>query len=1115
MTMKRFFWCFMLLLGTITSNTGWVAAQNTDSLTVAKAVDSLIQVSRELIGKREIPKAIEILEVAEKTALEKWGKMSAVYGNALYTHSRALHAKRDYTAAEKLYIETLDIQEKTLGPGHNGYLTTLARYGTLFFETKQFEKAEPVYLKVRDLRGLYSGKEHPEYATSLHSLAVLYMEMGKREESEKIFLQAIDLRGKILGKEHADYANSLHVLGVLYATSGEYKKAVPYFLEAKNIRGIALGKEHADYVQSMNNLSRVYITLEEFDKALPLALESIAISEKKVGKRHPNYGSALQNLSSIQFQLGEYEQSEALYKEIADIFKEAYGAASVEYAFALVNWAIFYRNMSDFEAAEPLLLEAKNICAKTVGTIHADYAAVVHVTSTLYLFIGNFEKSVELETEVIEIYEKLNMTNRPELGWSLNALGVAYQNLGKAEQAEAPYLRAKDILQSALGKESSKINVLLHNMAAFYQHSKRYEAAEQMYFEVLAGMEKTYGSQHAQNAITLDNLGVLYLETNRYKEAEQKIREAMQINATALSKTHPEYAKNLINLAKVQIVTERFPAASQSLAEGYTAQRGHLTKAVRHLSERELGAMLKTFSANQYLLLGLCTSVPNASTVAFDQILFYKGFLLNASNRVRSLVKGDTFANARFVKIRSLHVRLAAEYAKPIAERKNVEDLENRANDLEKELARKIAGYGEAMQQVQWQEVQAALKPGEAAIEFVHYRYWDKKETDSILYAALVLRPGMEKPQFVPLFEEKQLETLLSNNGQTPDLFYKNLYSWEGKGQMLYQLVWQPLEAILSGTKTLYFAPSGLLHRLNPAAIPAAAKTLTSDRYRLTGLSSTRQLVVQASNPANVSDVSFLFGGIQYDMDSVAVLHDQAQFSNGLRGQLDFAQSDSTLRGGSWRYLPGTEKEVVELEKIMTGAGFKAQVFKGFTGSEARFKAMPKVSPRIIHIATHGFFFPDPKTATRDDDQVVFKNSDHPLMRSGLVLAGGNYAWQIGKPLKPGVEDGILTAYEISQLDLSQTELVVLSACETALGDIKGSEGIYGLQRAFKIAGAKRILMSLWQIPDQQTSRLMMLFYKNWLSDKMLPGEALRTAQNALRERGYDPFYWAGFVLVE
>jgi CHAT domain-containing protein len=176
-------------------------------------------------------------------------------------------------------------------------------------------------------------------------------------------------------------------------------------------------------------------------------------------------------------------------------------------------------------------------------------------------------------------------------------------------------------------------------------------------------------------------------------------------------------------------------------------------------------------------------------------------------------------------------------------------------------------------------------------------------------------------------------------------------------------------------------------------------------------------------------------------------------------------------------------------------------------------------SPQVIHLATHGYFFPD--TKNRDevrgmrDDEPVFKTSDQPMIRSGLILAGGNHAWKTGRPLRPDVEDGILTAYEISQMDLSGTELVVLSACETGLGDIDGNEGVYGLQRAFKIAGAKYLVMSLWQVPDQQTQELMAAFYENWLTKKMGIPDAFRAAQQSVRDRYDHPFFWAGFVLVE
>ncbi|MFZ1516101.1 MAG: CHAT domain-containing protein, partial [Saprospiraceae bacterium] len=228
------------------------------------------------------------------------------------------------------------------------------------------------------------------------------------------------------------------------------------------------------------------------------------------------------------------------------------------------------------------------------------------------------------------------------------------------------------------------------------------------------------------------------------------------------------------------------------------------------------------------------------------------------------------------------------------------------------------------------------------------------------------------------------------------------------------------------------------------------------------------------------------------------------------------------LRGGTWNYLAGTEREVNSIEKLILAAGMKVNLKKGYQATEESFKnigANNAPSPRILHIATHGYFFPDPKstakrTGLNGEQESVFKISDHPMLRSGLIMAGGNVAWQ-GKQTLEGKEDGILTAYEISQMNLSNTELVVLSACETGLGELQGNEGVYGLQRAFKIAGAKYLIMSLWQVPDKQTSLLMTTFYKKWLEDKMSIPDAFHAAQKELRDIGLDPYQWAGFVLVE
>jgi len=392
----------------------------------------------------------------------------------------------------------------------------------------------------------------------------------------------------------------------------------------------------------------------------------------------------------------------------------------------------------------------------------------------------------------------------------------------------------------------------------------------------------------------------------------------------------------------------------------------------------------------------------------------------------------------------------------------------------------------------------------------------------------LLFISGDKQPKFIPLFEEKSLDSLLNSKSERKADYVNSLYTLVDRGAVaveahkksLYEILWKPLEKELTHVNTIYFSPSGLLHRLNLDAIPFSETETLADRYNLIELNSTRQLVIP-TQIKNANNDAVLYGGIQYEQDSMFQSNEPLMASRS-RGELSFSNVDTTLRGGSWNYLAGTEREVNAIEKIMQTSGVQTNLKKGYAATEDSFKNIGvdnSPSPRILHIATHGYFFNDPKNTAEKSKvgsqaESVFKMSDHPMLRSGLIMSGGNVAWQ-GKPTLEGREDGVLTAYEISQMNLSNTELVVLSACETGLGDIQGNEGVYGLQRAFKIAGAKYLIMSLWQVPDKQTSLLMTTFYKKFLEEKMPIPDAFHAAQKELRDSGLEPYYWAGFVLVE
>jgi len=919
-----------------------------------------------------------------------------------------------------------------------------------------YEKAEPFQIEAKTIEEKILGKEHPNYAASLNNLANLYWNMGNYEKAESFHLEAKAIREKALGKEHPDYAASLNNLAILYKHMGNFQKAETLYLESKAIREKVLGKEHPDYAWSLNNLAILYWDIGNYEKAETLHLEAKAIREKALGKEHPDYAASLNNLALLYWNMGNYEKAESFHLEAKAIKERVVGKERPEYAASLNNLALLYKDMGNFQIAETLYLEAKDIWGKTLGKEHPLFAGSLNNLAILYMDMGNYEKAESFHLEAKAIRERVVGKEHPDYAASLNNLAILYWNIGNFKKAEPLFLEAKDIWGKTLGKE------------------------------------------HPEYKECLNNLAILYMDMGSYEKAEPLFLELSSVN--------------------------------QAL----------LVKALRHLSERELDKYLHNFatSQNQLLSFTLQTVGTKASTTCYDNSLFYKGFLLNAANQIKNLAHSNPVTTEKFKLLKSCGRRLAAQYALPIAERDNakVADLEEKSNTLEKDLAHTVAGYGDAIRQVNWREVQHQLKPGEAAIEFVHFRFWKKKQTDSTLYAALVLEPGMESPLFISLFEEKSLGNLFASTQDRKADYVNSLYTISDRGAVaieapkksLYEILWQPLEKELSGIKTIYFSPSGLLHRINFDAIPISETETLADKYQLIELNSTRQLVIPAQIKIANND-AVLYGGIQFEQDSTNHSNEPLIASQS-RGELSFQLVDSTLRGGSWNYLAGTEREVNSIEKIMQSSGIQSNVKKGYAATEESFKNMGtngSASPRILHIATHGYFFNDTKKTVKNSgfenqNEPVFKISDHPMLRSGLIMAGGNAAWQ-GKQTLEGREDGILTAYEISQMNLSNTELVVLSACETGLGDIQGNEGVYGLQRAFKIAGAKYLIMSLWQVPDKQTSLLMTTFYKNWLEaegpdkggNKMTIPDAFHAAQKELREMGFDPYQWAGFVLIE
>ncbi len=887
-------------------------------------------------------------------------------------------------------------------------------------------------------------------------------------------------------------------------------------------------------VDSLIQVSRALTGSRDFEKAMEVHAVAEKLVLEKFGRESEHYGKVCFNHGWILQSKGNYPAAEKWYLESRAIREKVLGKEHADYASSLHQLgAIYYLMGNNYDKAEQYYLQAKLIRERTLGKEDIDYAATLNALGHIYFYTANYKLAEEYYHEAMVIREKKLGKENIIYSGSLNNLGLVYTAMRQYDKAESFYKANIAIIEKTKGKQTIWYAGGILNLANIYLKMKDYGKAESLLLESKNILDALLQTDHPNYMSCMETLGVFYFETGKYDLSETYLLKAKSLRGKFFGKEHLSYEMSLADLSVLYWKMGRQADAATHFSETAVRQRAHLSNAARHFSENEVVSYLSIFRSEIDQLFSFATAhsgaFPLIADASYDNALFHRGYLLNTAFLIRNSPEPELAEKLNLLK--SCRQLLSAEYSKPVSEQDHtrVLELEEQTNAIEKDITRSFAGYGDAIRQVSWQEVQSALKPGEAALEFIHFNYYTPERTDSVMYAALLLKPGMERPLFIPLLEEKQLRALfLTSEASLNSDQVNELYGVDpsvGKNA-LYRLLWAPLETHLSGLRTVYYSPGGLLHRINLAALPVDAQTMLSDRYELVALGSTRYLVLgnQRSNTKNAT--ALIYGDIQFNMDSTAYLPAKDAIPGNRRG-LSFRMANTPDDpGGSndWQYLKWSSKEVENVQMTLNKAGMSVEVRKGWQATEESFKQISQngPSPHILHLSTHGFFFNDPSSHPNEtgapsragSDEPVFKISEHPMIRSGLILAGANHAWKTGAPLG-NREDGILTAYEISQLDLRQTELVVLSACETGLGHIEGNEGVYGLQRAFKIAGARHLIMSLWQVPDYQTQELMTVFYQKLLLEKRSVRQAMHAAQDEMRRRRYEPYYWAGFVVVE
>lgn len=1051
-----------------------------------------------------------------------------------------------YKKAIELATAAISIQERTIARTSPDYTASLNNLAGYYFLKGNYAEAIRLATEILNLDEIIFGNEHPNYAITLSNLATYKSAIGEYSEALELEKNASIIYEKTLGKDHLTYARSLSSIANYNSILGNYKEAISLNTETLKIYEKTLGKEHPTYALSINSLAELQVHIGNYPMATKLFTQALETAKKSLGPNHSAYATILHNMATCISILGDDRKAITLEKEALSIREKALGKESNAYSVSLHSLAVLNSSTGNYVEAIKYETESLNIIKKTLGKNHKSYSTGSSCLASYYSALGNYEEAIKLDSEALYTIEQTFGKNHPDYANILSNLANDYYYYGNYVEASRLGHEALNIREKVLGTQHPDYAEALSNVSMFNISLGNLAEAKRQIMEASKIFQITFGQESHNYSIMLHKLALCNALQHNFSESIRLEKEVLKIFAKTIGKNHPDYrlalndltfyyfnSKDYINTAQQAILTTE--ECNKIVFSTFTDLTSH---------ERTLFWNKYSNWYNYYLpMFSYYISEPELSVATYNGALLAKELLLNADREMSQLIL-ESNDKAFIQEYRDLQFNKTILYKmlqKPKKEHiTDIDSIHRIVRKQEKELITKSKVYGDYTRnlQITWKEVQKKLNKEDIAIEFLAF----PAGKDSIIYAALILRPETTSPKMIPLFERKQLSNINKKD------FYTT--------PTLSQLIWKPLEKELKGIKNVYFAPAGQLHNIAIEHLPSSDSTFIAEQINFYRLSSTRQLVM-IKDKSHIKE-AVLYGGLKYDADTTALVVENKKYTDiprDLNIQHTFYPDSLNLRDGA-KYLPATKIEAEQIKQALENTRLQPALYMDLRGTEESFKALSGKNISMLHIATHGFYWTETEARqTKDLDFLMMGDNnqsryveDKALTRSGLLLSGANIALK-GNPLPEGLEDGILTAKELAGLDLRGLDLVVLSACQTGLGEITG-DGVFGLQHGFKKAGANTLLMSLWKVDDNATQLLMTQFYKNLLAGKS-KFESLREAQKYVRDyeveiettpdkrwqsearqkekqskkpmpkefkkikKYKDPFYWAAFILLD
>lgn len=947
----------------------------------------------------------------------------------------------------------------------------------------------------------------------LDSLALYHFELGNDSIAKSLCENSLVIKERIYGRKSSHYATSLSLLSEIELDLDNDSVALSYAKESQTIRKSVLGEKNVDYVNSLNVLAEIYFSMARYKEAQNSALNAYRICKKYVTRDNPEYARCINSLALSKYAQGCYNEAIFFGTESLKLREETQGRESADYLQSLGNLAAYNSYAGNYVEAIRLGTEEAQILKSKFGPNHLDYANCLNNLGFFNTKLGNYTEALRIYDEALHIRRIRLGTENPRYGKTLSNIAFCHSELGHKQQAVELGEEVVKLYKSIYGNNHSDCGMALMKLANFYCDIGNYEKALLLSKEAVDIYRNIYGNEHPEYALALGNMAKVLFFLGDSSEAYRLSENVLQIREKSLGLNHPDVAASLNSQSFYASCLKKYREAFKLEQRATDILSQHIKFNFSQMSSFRRKHYWDTHR-NEFcdFLPSLVFKFQNPESISelYDKTaLFAKGILLGTVIEMRELI-----SNSADSLLLDDYKQLVSnkEYYNKLAEIQEynetyLDSLKLAIQEQEDKIIAKSRIYGNYTHNlnISWRDIKKKLDENEIAIEFLDFPIGG----DSVMYVALTIKKDYNYPHLIPLFELKQLKSI-------PERLY---YTKPKLGE----LIWGPLKKELEFINKIYFSPSGQLHNIGIEYLPLNAKENIHDMFSFCRLSSTRQLVIATEDTNGKGYV--IYGGINYnESDTTSVQTTEKNRSNYLKTRSFRKESmDSLELRNNFDYLEGTKKEADQIVCNLQERSIPYKYYYGKEGTEESFKFLSGTRPLLIHVATHGFYLSETDAVVSNFakaraiiDSKAISHEDKPMTRSGLLFAGCNHALNHEQPFTKA-EDGILTAQEISCLDLRGLELVVLSACQTGLGDITSGEGVFGLQRGFKMAGANTLIMSLWEVSDKATEILMTTFYDNYLSG-MSKLDAFSKAREEVRRicspRQTKPD-WAAFVMLD